>query len=156
MANSPHNQPPQLSVLDRLDSGRGSAPAGISDLRAAVRRDLERLLNTRWRSRTYPEQLKDELETSMVNYGTPDLTGANMGAATAREEFRRLIERVIQQYEPRLMRVRVEVLENTRKADRTMHFRIDAVLRVKPTPEPVTFDTALEPTTSTFSIERAE
>ena len=37
-----------------------------------------------------PGQCK-ELKQSLVNYGIPDITGANLGTAQDREEFRRLL-----------------------------------------------------------------
>ena len=84
------------SVLDRLISNAGNENAGyhqvLRDLKQSVRRDLENLLNTRWRCKSFPPDF-DELEVSLMNYGIPDLTNANLGVAQNREEFRRIIER---------------------------------------------------------------
>jgi type VI secretion system protein ImpF len=37
--------------------------------------------------------------------------------------------------------------------DRVLRFRIEALLRVEPTPEPVTFDSVLEPVTGNFELK---
>ena len=142
------------SVLDRLIGG--GEPAGgyhqvLRDLKQSVRRDLENLLNTRWRCKSFPPEF-DELETSLMNYGIPDLTNANLGVAQNREEFRRIIERAIRRFEPRFKSVNVHLVASTDRFDRTMRFRIEAMLHAEPAPEPVTFDSAVEPTTFTFKV----
>lgn len=150
------NQPLDLSVLDRLaedDSiGRRNSVAVLDDLKQAVRRDLENLLNTRWRCTIWPPDLT-ELETSLVNYGIPDFTGANLGSAADREEFRYILERVIKRFEPRFTSVQVELQENADRLDRTMRFRIVAMLRARPNPEPVAFNTAVEPSSASVTVE---
>lgn len=127
----------------------------MRDLKQAVRRDLENLLNTRWRCQSWPPDLKN-LESSLVNYGIPDFSGANLGNATAREEFRRLLERAITRFEPRFLKVSVKLAGSPTSTDRAMKFRIDATLRADPVPEEVRFDTALEPSTAAFTVKRVE
>src|SRR5437764_8809204 len=108
------DQPLIPSVLDRLidhEPGvRREAPLSrnqlLRDLKQAVRRDLENLLNTRVRCVSYLTGLK-ELKQSLVTYGIPDLTGLSLGAAKEREEFRRTIQAIILQYEPRLKNLQV-------------------------------------------------
>ena len=63
------------------------------------------------------------------------------------------MEEAITVFEPRLLRVRV-ALEAPRERDRGLHFRIDALLRVDPTPEPVTFDAVLQLNTQQYVIQR--
>src|SRR5882757_6615059 len=93
------------SVLDRLMNpdekmlSNKSAGQALRDLKVSVRRDLENLLNTRWRCKMWPPELP-ELECSLVNYGIPDFSGANLGASSTREEFRRIIEKAIKDYKP--------------------------------------------------------
>ncbi|MFO0888036.1 MAG: type VI secretion system baseplate subunit TssE [Isosphaeraceae bacterium] len=103
------------SVLDRLidhDPGVSQEPARgrnqlLRDLKLAVRRDLENLLNTRIRCIPLPAELK-ELRQSMVNYGIPDLTKASprLGQGAARWSSG-ADEVVITLYEPRLKKLRV-------------------------------------------------
>jgi type VI secretion system lysozyme-like protein len=126
MARIQHDQELIPSVLDRLidqEPDRKSEPPKsrsqvLRELKLSVRRDLENLLNTRWRCVAWPPDLK-QLELSLVNYGIPDFTGANMGAASDRESLRRIVEEVIRRFEPRFKTVRVEILQNSDEADRT-------------------------------------
>ncbi len=161
MAKISRNQPLQSSVLDRLirpDSGpSGSKSPGqvLRELKESVRRDLENLLNTRWRCSSWPPNL-EELNVSLVNYGLPDFTGSNLGSADAQEEFRKILQRVIQNYEPRFKRVQVKLVKNPEPLDRTLRFRIEALLHADPAPEPVVFDSAMKPLTTNFEVKGAD
>jgi type VI secretion system protein ImpF len=153
------DQPLVPSLFDRLlddDPGNSREPAKsrrqvLRELKESVSRDLENLLNTRQRWSELPEPLI-ELQKSLVNYGIPDFTGVNMSIPSERERLRAIIERVIAQFEPRFRSVRVRLLENTEAFDRTLRFRIDGLLEVDPAPEPVVFDSQLEPATATFEV----
>lgn len=153
------DQPLIASVLDRLLDDDPTATRELPksrhqvlrDLKQSVRRDLENLLNTRWRPMPWPPELA-ELETSLVNYGIPDITGEGLGSARGREEFRRAVEMVIRRCEPRFKTVRVEMLQNAEPLDRTLRFRIDALLYAEPAPEPVVFDSAFEPATGNVEV----
>jgi type VI secretion system protein ImpF len=154
------DQPLVPSVFDRLldDEPANSRETAASrrqvlrELKRSVGRDLENLLNTRQRCGSWPAPLT-ELEQSLVNYGIPDFTGVNMSIAAERERLRGVIQQVIEHYEPRLKTVRVKLLENSEAYDRTLRFRIDGLLKVDPAPEPVVFDSQLEPSTSTFEVK---
>jgi type VI secretion system protein ImpF len=154
------DQPLVPSVFDRLlddepDNSRELAPSRqqvLRELERSVGRDLENLLNTRQRWGEWPAPLV-ELEQSLVNYGIPDFTGVNMSLPSERERLRATIERVIQMFEPRFKTVRVKLQDNSEAFDRALRFRIDGVLQVDPAPEPVVFDSQLEPTTSTFQVK---
>jgi type VI secretion system protein ImpF len=162
MSRVPIDQPLLPSVLDRLvdddPTSQKEAPRSqtqlLRDLKQSVRRDLENLLNTRRRIVGAPAGLAD-LERSLVTYGVPDITGLDLASAGRRAEFTRGIEEVIRKYEPRFTSVRVQLLDNTDQTDRTLRFRIDALLRAEPAPEPVVFDTSLEPATGTIEVKRA-
>jgi type VI secretion system protein ImpF len=159
MARVKAEQPLIPSVLDRLLDDepeiKREAPRSRSlvlrELKQSVRRDLEDLLNTRRAALTWPPEL-EELDRSLVSYGIPDFTGARVSGTAAREEFRAAFERVILDHEPRFQSVHIHLLDNTEPMDRTLRFRIDALLRVDPAPEPVVFDSALEPSTGTFEV----
>jgi type VI secretion system protein ImpF len=160
MSRIPTGQLLVPSVLDRLLDDEPDAKRELEksrnqvlrELKQSVRRDLENLLNTRWRCKKWPDDL-DELELSLANYGIPDITGADLGGPR-REQFRQIMERVIQHFEPRFERVSVDVLDNADPADRTLRFRIDAMLRAEPAPEPVVFDSSLEPSTGTVEVKK--
>jgi type VI secretion system protein ImpF len=162
MAKPRADQPLLPSVLDRLldddPAVRTEPPKSRSqvlrELKLSVRRDLENLLNTRRTCKSWPEHLT-ELERSLVNYGLPDITGLDLAAPRSRQDFQRLLESVIRRCEPRFKSVSVEMLENASALDRTLRFRIDALLYAEPAPEPVVFDTALEPATGAVEIKGA-
>jgi type VI secretion system protein ImpF len=161
MAKIQAEQPLVPSVLDRLldddptvsrDPPARQRHQGLSELKEAVRRDLENLLNTRRRCLPCPDDLTD-LKQSLVQYGLPDFLAAGSGSAEGREDVRRFLESVIRVCEPRFQTVKVHMLTNVEPLDRTLRFRIDGLLRVEPSPEPVVFDSALEPGTGTFEIK---
>jgi type VI secretion system protein ImpF len=147
------------SVLDRLideEPGKQREPPMsrsqvLRELRQSVRRDLERLLNTRNRCIEWPPDL-DQLDASLVNYGIPDFTGASMSSPADREQFRRVVEWVIRNFEPRFKSVNVDYRDDDDTGERALSLRIDAILYAEPAPEPVVFDSQLEPTTGSVRI----
>ncbi len=148
------------SVFDRLiddDPQVRREPARnrsqlLRDLKLAVRRDLENLLNTRVRCLPWPAEFT-ELKQSLVNYGIPDLTGASLASSKEREEFRRTIQSVIVLFEPRLKKLYVSLHDQTEAIDRTIRFHIEATLQAEPAPEPVAFDSTLRLSTGTFEVK---
>jgi type VI secretion system protein ImpF len=157
------DQPLVPSVLDRLideqpeqqreaAKGRGQL---LTDVRNSIRRDLENLLNTRFRCLSWPDDLT-ELEQSLASYGIPDVAGANLASESGRRQFLKIVEQTIRNFEPRFKSVRVEFLDNADELDRTMRFRIDAMMYAYPAPEPIVFDTAMEPATGEFSVVGGE
>jgi type VI secretion system protein ImpF len=154
------DQPLVPSVLDRLlddDPAVTTEPARnraqlLRDLKLSVRRDLEDLLNTRRRTLVPPPGLA-EVGDSLITYGIPDFSGTGPTSAKERETFCRVIEGVIQDHEPRLLQVSVDLVSNPEPVDRTLRFRIDALLRADPSPEPVVFDSTLEPATHQFAVQ---
>ena len=131
------------SLLDRLlDDEPGNQREAVKqrhqvlrEMKLSVRRDLENLLNTRWRCVSWPPNL-EELETSLVNYGIPDFTGIRFASANTQGELRSILEAVIRRFEPRFSKVRVELITNADSLDRTLRFRIDAMLHAEPVVEP--------------------
>ena len=79
-----------------------------------------------------------------------------MSLGSAREELRDIIEEVIRTFEPRFKSVKVILVKNEDELDRTLHFRIEALLHVEPDPEPVVFHSLVEPTTGTVEIKSPE
>lgn len=153
------DQPLMPSVLDRLmdfDPGVSTEPPQsraqlLRELRASVRRDLELLLNTRQRFAEVPPDYT-EAAKSILTYGLADFSGAGPSGTKERQEICRKIEMVIRRNEPRLLAVKVDLVTDADPLDRTLRFRIDALMRADPAPEPVVFDTVMEPTTTTFTV----
>lgn len=154
------DQPLLPSVLDRLldyePDVRHEPPRSshqvLRELKQSVCRDLENLLNTRIRCLPPPPELK-ELKQSLVNYGIPDLTGASLATPKEREEFRKTIQNLISQNERRLKELNVRLVDQSESIDRTIRFRIVAVLQVEPAPEPIQFDSILRLPTGLFEVK---
>lgn len=141
------------SVLDRLldRDASTSRRRSLAELRSAVRRDLEDLLNCHQRCLSSPSGL-DELPSSILDYGIPDVASVDPTTAESRETFCGRIEQVLRRYEPRFKSIKVRVLENVDGLDRTLRFRMEAVLETNSGPEPVAMDTHLDPVTRSFSV----
>ncbi len=154
------DQPLVPSVLDRLlddDTALSTEPTRnrsqlLRELKLSVRRDIENLLNARRRNVSLPRELP-ELAQSLLSYGVADFSGTGPATPKQREAFCRVLETVVRDNEPRLLEVRVELTENPEPGDRTLRFRIDALLRADPSPEPVIFDSTLEPATHQFAVQ---
>jgi len=160
MARASVDNLPRQSVLDRLmDDDPGSLKDPPMDetqllrkIQHAVRRDLEDLLNTRYRCTTWPPEL-DELDNSLINYGIPDFTAASLNAAEEDGVLLKSIHQAITLFEPRLTDVRIEKVKNKEYMDRTFRFRIDAVLVIASVQQEVRFDSSLESATGQFEVE---
>lgn len=126
----------------------------LKELRDSVRRDLESLLNSRCRILSPAEEF-EEINASLLNYGLPDLATINMLDVVKKKEFTRNVENIIRTYEPRFKSVKVSHMDNTNKSDRTVRFRIDAVMYADPAPEIVVFDSILEPVLRTVTVEES-
>jgi type VI secretion system protein ImpF len=124
----------------------------VRQLEQAVARDLEALLNTRRQTLDEVPAELTEVSRSLLTYGLPDLSSANLLNTSERDRVRRTLEEAITTFEPRLQRVRV-TLEPPRPQDPSLRFRIDAVLRVEPAREPVTFDAELRLVTREYTVQ---
>lgn len=147
------------SVLDRLidyepEISRepvASRSKSLRQLKQAVKRDLEWLLNTRQVVGGVPPDL-EELNHSLAAYGLADFTTLNIKTHADQNRMRRAIEAAISTFEPRLQDV-VVTLMPVERGNTTVHFRVDARLRVEPAPEPVTFDTSLQVQTGEYVVK---
>jgi type VI secretion system protein ImpF len=155
-------KPVQLraSILDRLidlepdkkTESEKSRHQFFSEIKESVRRDLETLLNTRFRCLSPPEACK-ELDCSLVNYGLPDLNVINFTSALGREQFCVFVEDNIRKFEPRFKSVRVMLSDQSQRLESAIRFRIEATMYADPAPEELIFDSSLEPVTNNVRIE---
>ena len=143
-------RPVQQSLLDRLiDNDPGAAAdfpsraQSVRDLKAAVRRDLEWLLNTRSVAVPPPEALA-QVRDSVYTFGLHDITSLSGDDPKARARLRGLIEQSIARFEPRLAAVQVQESSGGPGEGRRIRFTINAVLKMDPNPERVSFDTVLD------------
>jgi type VI secretion system protein ImpF len=129
----PGNQtenPPSRSQSERL-------------LKRAVRRDLEWLLNTR-RNCDPPDEGLKEVNRSAYVYGLPDLSALTMATSGDRNKLVKQLLAAINLFEPRLANVRLVQVETPDAAKHQVRLRIEAMLRMDPSPEPISFDTVIE------------
>ena len=159
MARPASRQRLVVSILDRLIDGDPGGPPpppvdpsrDLAQLKASVKRDLEWLLNSRQPLFDPPADLR-HVRRSLLTFGLPDFTVANLDSDRDQEVLRRAIEETVRRFEPRLDRITVR-LEASREFDRSLRFRIDGMLQVDPVPEPVTFDSVLQLNTRDFVVQ---
>ncbi|MGZ8288852.1 MAG: type VI secretion system baseplate subunit TssE [Telluria sp.] len=138
---------------------RGATSATVSrmsveDLKDAVARDLEALLNTRL---ALPEAMLNdfpECSRSIITYGLNDFAGCSLSSPDDRTHICACIERAIARHEPRLRNVKA-VLDVREGAINRLNFSITALLVVSSSQEPVNFDAVLQPSTLHYSISKA-
>jgi len=123
----------------------------MRELRESVRRDLEILLNTR-PARPAPDSDMTELATSVLSYGLPGLQSQNLATPAQQEAFRKQLETIIKRFEPRFRELTVELVSRDSNLDRTLRFRMRAVLQADATSEAVVYDTVVDPATGGLRI----
>lgn len=151
-----------LSTLDRLIDAEPGASAepiptrsqSVRQLKEAVRRDLEWLLNTR-RIAVPPDESLKEVGRSLYVYGLPDFTAYSVGTLQDEAKLIRFLHQTVKLFEPRLAQVRVVPTEAAGPSARTLRFRIEGLLIMDPAPEHVTFDTLLELTSGEYEVRNA-
>jgi type VI secretion system protein ImpF len=139
-----------LPVLDRLidrEPGVAAEPPltraqSVRQLKAALRRDVEWLLNTRRRPDAAESALK-ELEQSLFNYGLADISTITWDSARERSRLSRIIEKTLATFEPRIKRLRVVPVDSG-GAKHVLRFQIEGLLDMDPAPEHISFDTVLQ------------
>lgn len=159
MANREVERTVRQSVLDRLvdlEPKRSADPTttwseSVRQLKEAVLRDLDWLLNTRRTPETAPDAYP-EVQRSVFHYGLPDITSLSGESEVVRRRLIRQVEECIQLFEPRLTGVRVSPVEVEEESKRKIRFIIEAVLRMEPNPERVMFDTVLEISSGKFLV----
>jgi type VI secretion system protein ImpF len=155
-------QPLTPSLLDRLidlEPDVSTEPAwrqaqNLREYEAGVLRDVENLLNTRPVFLRIPTE-QSELAKSVLTFGMPDFISTGVGSIDEREQLRRNVETTIQRFEPRLREVRVELHQLENAFDRTLRMTIHALLWVEPEPQPIAFDTVVQPSSGTCKVESA-
>lgn len=123
------------------------------DLKDAVARDLEALLNTR---SVIPEGLLKgypECSNSIVSYGMIDFADLSLSSPSDRAYICACIEKTIACHEPRLQEVKasLDVREGTINR---LNFSITGLLVASASQEPVNFDAVLQPSTLQYSISK--
>src|SRR5208282_3767103 len=136
MPATPKEGPVTLSVLDRLvdqEPERKLEPPlsraqSLRDLRAALRRDLEWLFNTRSTIEEPPDSLR-ETERSVYNYGIHDTSSLYLRSPKDQDFLAKSIKAAINFFEPRLLSVKVTIGGAFGEV-RGLHFSIEGLLRM--------------------------
>ena len=134
------------SILDRLTADGGAAASAVrrggvmnlEDLRSAVIRDLEWLLNSEAMSSTVDLEPDPFVKASVLNYGMPDLAGATISTVQL-QELRAEVKRVIEDFEPRIDKKTLEVrlVEHATGSFNRIAFEIRAEVLAEPLPIPL-------------------
>jgi len=150
------------SVLDRLidlepknqRDAAASRSETVRDLRAAVQRDLDNLLNSR---NTFADLSADFTEAgqSVLTYGLPDFSAMALSSTRDQHRLRQVVEFAIRTFEPRLAGVSV-MLSPPTTSDRTIRLHVDARLLIDPSPEPIGFDIIVPLHASKYEVKERE
>lgn len=149
------------SLFDRLIDDRGYGAANgvvarlsMAQLKDAVARDLEALLNTRV---LMPEAMlaaHPDAVRSMLDYGLIDFAGFCLSSTDDRAAICASLKAAIEQHEPRLRGVSAS-LEMEQGSVNRLNFVINATLQVDASAEPVNFNAVLQPSSLHYSISKA-
>jgi type VI secretion system protein ImpF len=157
-----HEVPVVQSVLDRLidaeprdhrDAASTHAES-VRQLRRAVQRDLDNLLNSR---NTFADLSPDFAEAgqSVLTYGLPDFSGLNLSSARDQNRLRLVIETAIRTFETRLTGIVATITPPT-ATDRSLRLHVDARLVMTPSPQPVSFDIVMPLHTRRYEVKGSE
>lgn len=141
-----------------LRNGAVVARLNAEELKDAVARDLESLLNTRSIIREGELDGYPGCKTSMVNYGLCDFADRSLSSPSDRAHICACIEAAIMRHEPRLctVKARLEMRDDAASPSiNRLNFSITAVLRGSVSQEPVNFDAVLQPSTLQYRIRKA-
>ncbi|MBY5931947.1 type VI secretion system baseplate subunit TssE [Tateyamaria omphalii] len=123
----------------------------IVGLRAALRRDLEILLNTRAVPRSLPPHLP-QLADSSLAFGAGDFFSAELGTEAQRAAFAKDVRERIERFEPRLSDLSVTLISDPVPSRRHLRLRIAARHIARPGLPPVMFETAMDPVAGHFTV----
>ena len=148
------------SVLERLIDLEPTAKTdppqtrgqSVRQLKSALRRDLEWLLNTRQIAGGVPEDYQ-VLERSLYGYGLPDVSNLSANSIRDRNRLLRMLENTISAFEPRLSGVKVSIVDSGTNNGRQLRFQIEGLLLMDPAPELISFDTVLQLSSGEYQVK---
>ncbi len=128
---------------------------GADEVIESVRRNVERLLNTRlsippgYVLRSTDKEANEILNDSLVNFGVVDFQSLNMGDPLMEKRFCKSVQLSIDRFEPRLARVQVEMAPS--KNQRLINTEVKGQLVVEPFEE-IRFESGLDITSQSFIV----
>jgi type VI secretion system protein ImpF len=155
----------QPSLLDRLtdrepETNRESRDRRVLSedrLRESVIRDLGWLLNTANLAASEDLSEYPEIESSVLNYGAPDLAGVSLSSTNV-EELEKALRTAITTFEPRISadKLRIHVERNVNEANHNaLSFRIEGELWAQPMPLSLFLKTEVDLETGTYSVKES-
>ena len=120
-----------------------------------VRQNVEAILNTRlmipgsYVLRPTNKELLQRLNDSLINYGVVDFQSMNMGDSSMEKRFCESVQIAIQRFEPRLARIRVEMIASAKH--RLISVQVSAQLVVQPF-EDIQFESGLDTNSQKFVV----
>jgi type VI secretion system protein ImpF len=126
----------------------------MEDVKDAVARDLEALLNTRCALSDDLLRPFPECRRSLATNGLQDFAGRSLSSFDDRAHICACLEDAIARHEPRLRNVRA-TLDLRDGAVNCLNFVISALLVVNAAQEPVNFDAVLQPASQHYTISKA-
>jgi len=144
-------------LFDRLTAGGrphdGAAGWSLEQLKDAVARDLEDLLNTRAALHDSALEGYPEVGRSILSYGLIDFAGMCLTSDEDKKKICAAVERAVARHEPRLYAVSA-ALQTTGVTVNRIDIVIRARLKADPAVELVLFDAVLKPSTQQYTIDR--
>ncbi|MBZ0171480.1 MAG: type VI secretion system baseplate subunit TssE [Phycisphaerales bacterium] len=155
----------QPCLLDRLTDDEPDKSAesrekrvfSTRQMRSAVLRDLNWLLNTAQKMGPQEEAETPEVCTSVINFGVPDLCGVTSGGIDI-VALERTITRAIRAYEPRIRPGTLRVTARVREAEMSgnaLTFEVRGDLWAQPIPEPMFIRTEIDLETGQYVMEES-
>jgi type VI secretion system protein ImpF len=134
----------QPSLLDRLtddrpqsrEESREKRVLNLTQLRAGVMRDIGWLLNTVHLQASQDISAHDQVPSSCVNFGIPDLAGSSAAGRSA-EALQRAVRKAILDFEPRILANSLKVtvqIQPEQMSRHAMTFVIEGELWAQPVP----------------------
>lgn len=139
--------------LNLNDHSHRSEHQILHEFKESVRRDLENLFNTRYRCISPPAK-NTLLQSSLLNFGLPDVATLGLESNKAKKAFCREVEQAIAFYEPRIRAASVTIPAKFDPEDSTIRFRVEAVLHALPAEEKIIFDSDLNPVTRCVAVSQ--
>lgn len=144
-----------------IESKAQLPPKNLSDnlfitsekLRECVKRDLSWLLNTGSLDTVVDFESYPHASKSVLNYGIPDLTG--VAVANADETaLQKILQRVILEYEPRIIKntLRVAINKSDEMSRNALRFEIECDIWGQPAPEHLLLNSEIDLETGSFNF----
>jgi type VI secretion system protein ImpF len=129
----------------------------LEDVKNAVARDLESLLNTRMAFTESMLAAFPECAKSILTYGINDFSGLSLVSHDDREHICTSLALAIERHEPRLCHVVVTLRMDESASSNTnvLYFGISGVLTLPGVSELVNYDAFLQPTILQYSVARS-